>query len=528
MSNPISLMLDRLPKFVKLVKTQYNGLESRDEHTFYYLTDTNELMLGNSALTTIYHQTLVNPVGNGIYGHIYHNIINNAIFVYTGEQFVPINAAVSASMQFVPTVQYAELRDVILSSATLANVRWSDPPLYTEPWGTIRAWGKTVLVANEDHVPQSHDDGTVICVNDVRNAYYETPCEVPMPNETIHIALFTQTGDGTWSDAANSPHQTIVGLTIESLADFMYELRRGNINGLRSVYPVGSTLPYIQHTTFTTMSWMVGQYDYTGHYSTVGQYCGDTSIEHNVILVPTICPSLASGAQLHTPYDPIEKTSALSIDTEFITGKTYYTTSGCTTEYTDTPGPTDTPASLKLYEKGRATSNGYGRYLESFVRRWLNSDTANWYSPINIFENTSETWANNNPGFLMGFNNEIRQAIHPVNNKYLVHNDTYDVVSDMVWLLPAPMMFTDNELGYNSPRGGVPMLELYRNMTQTERIVYSYNHTACYTYTGSQERNNANTAIVVNLSTSGARSTSGKLGGGSQGKDTTLPCICLA
>ena len=476
-----------IPRFVKLTKTQYQNLQQINESAFYFCTDTQEL--------------------------------------YIGSRVVTASTTTPSPILFTLKTQYATINQISQVSSTQMNITWYDPSDFDESYATVRTWQKTVLVSNPLRYPTSWNDGTIIIENTVHDAYASTPVPILMPTGATYIALYTQQRDGTWSDYANTPKQELISLVINDLDDFMTALRDGNTRGLNMLYPVGSTLPYIEHSTFTTMTWLIGGYDYKGAYNSVSAYCcDDANAQHNVIMVPAIAPSKASGAQLLTPYDLIEKKTALSADTEFVSGKTYYTNSACTAQYTGTPGVDDTPISLGLYEKGRVIAdNGYGRYSESFIRQWLNGEGANWYTPLNIFEPTTYAFATDNEGFLGGFSNSIRQYIHRVNQRYRVYtgNNNYDICQDLIWLPTDYQIF-----GGGSPQ---QILDLYDGMTAAQRIFYSYNNTACYVYTGCQGTGQSNNpSHLINISTEGASGNAGKLQGGGQGKDVAMPIFCLA
>lgn len=485
----VIMSLGNLPRFIKLLKSQYLNIEVYDENAFYFCIDTQELFIGSRAITS---------------------------------------SSMPAAVLFTPSTQYATINQLLQVSGIEMSITWYDPADFTTDWANIRTWSKTVLIKNDNHYPTSPTDGTVIVENSVPNAYSNTPVPIYMPSGATYIALYTQNRSGVWSDYENTPKRELVAINVETLDEYMTALRSGEVRGLKMLYPVGSTLPWVDHSFFTTMSWAVGAYDYKDNKSSVSEYCcNDPSVEHNVILVPTIAPSLSNGAQLHTPYDLIEKTSALSVDTAFDSGKTYYTNSACTTVYDQNNAQQgDTPVSLGLYEKGRVTtSNGYGRYKESFLRRWLNSIGSNWYTPLNIFEPASYAFSDTYDGFLGGFSAKVRSYMHRVSQSYRIYtgNNNYDTIEDLVWLP------TDLQLFPATNGSTERMLDIYKNATSSEMIFYSYNHTAVYAYTGSQGTGQSNNpSHLVNLSTEGVKGTAGKLQGGGQGKDTSMPMFCLA
>lgn len=427
-------------------------------------------------------------------------------------------------------MQYSTIKSTIVDTETglTARIAWSDPQPYAMSYGEIFMWGSTLLVINHDHLPTSVNDGTLVIENTEWNAHstHATGIDVPLVNDIVYFRLFTKLYNGVVSEAANSPGRDIVNLTIESLDDFMDVMREGKVNALKSVCPVGSTLQFVNHEGFG-ISYFIGAYDYTGRYDTVEEYLDDETRSHNVILVPSVVPSNASGNRIVVPYDLIEKMTALSADTEFVDGKTYYTNSGCTVQYdTSGAGAGDTPVSLKLYEKGRVlTSNGYGRYSESFIRQWLTSDepAGQWYEPLNVFEPATHAFATTYDGYLRGFSQDVRKYLHPARNQCNVYNNTFDICYDSCFLPSKHMLMRANENNLGMA------LEYFRNQTlPSGRIFRDPNGTAIYAWTCTQDYVLNNPSVLANISTEGAMTTAGKLEGGTQQKDCAVPLLCLA
>ena len=429
-----------------------------------------------------------------------------------------------------PTMQYATLISAVIDTVNHGYVliQWNDPSAYTTNFGSLSTWKSTHVVINYDHFPESIDDGTDVFENTVRNAYSSTPLSIPFEHDTMFLCLFTEMFNGDISDATNSPKQSIVNIEINSIADFIGYLRSGEIGGLKTIYPVGSTFPFVSHSLDTHMTYLVGHYDYKGNYSTVSEYLDDNERTHNVILIPATGFANASGNRIVVPYDLYEKTSALSQDTSFVSGKTYYTTNQCTTQYNvNNAQPGDTPVSLGLYEKGRiVTANtGFGSYDESFIRQFLTKDAARgtWYVPHNIFEPTSHTFATNYDTFLYGLNSEVKPYMHRARNVYLTYKNIQSICYDSCFLPNNFMVMRSGENGFGQ------QLEYFSRMANnSERIIRDPNGTALYIWTGSQANQPSKPENLINISVEGAWSSAGKLEGGGQQKDGTLPLICLA
>ena len=489
----MSLNIFNLPHFAKLTKSQYNNLQEYDEKTFYFITDTGELYVGSIQISS-----------------------------------PPRDPAVRFESR-PGSLSYFSLTDVVSGKPNSFSIFVGEPDIM---WNTnfpfvADSWVKTIVVANVDHDPTTINDGTIILENNVRNKYKTLPYSVQWVPNSIYIRVFFQLLDGSYwrmDLSGASPYAYVNFISVESLDDYMDALRSGDIDSLKHLYPKGSTLNFVQHSNFSSMTWMIGGYDYTGWNSTVQEYCcNDENAQHNVILVPVIAPSLSNGSHVFTPYDPLEKTSAVSVDTEFNSSKTYYTNSTCTSVYNQSSaGAGDTPASLGLYEKGRITGTaGYSRYSMSFLRRWLNAEGPNWYTPLDIFEPDSVDFANTYEGFLGGFTNDIRQYIHRVNQRYRLPTNVnqYDICQDMIWIPAEEQIFTvTGKTQY--------MIPIFDGMTNANKRFYSAAGVACYSYTGTPV--SGSTTSVVNLGLNGESSSSGKLQGGGQMKDVSMPIMCLA
>lgn len=425
-----------------------------------------------------------------------------------------------------PTMQGATLLSASVDNGT-ASIQWSDAPAYSTGYGSVSTWKSTILVVNYSHLPESVDDGEVLVENTVRDAYSSTPFTFEMEHDAVFIRLFTRMFNDSISPLSLSPGQQLINVVIESLGDFMEYLRDGEVDVLRSVYPVGSTLPFVSHSEYTLMTYLIGHYDYTGNYSTVSDYLNDENRSHNVILIPATGIAGSNGNRIVVPYDLYEKTSALSQDTSFVSGKTYYTTNQCTSAYNvNNAQEGDTPVSLGLYEKGRiVTANtGYGVYEESFMRQFLTSDAASgWYNPLNIFEPASHTFASNHAGFLYGLDSTTKSYMHPARNMYLTYRNVQSIVYDAVFLPNNFMMMRSDENGFGQ------QLEYFRRMTtNAQRIQRDPNGAALYAWSGSQANQPSKPENLINLSTEGAWGVAGKLEGGSKQLDGTVPFLCLA
>ena len=421
------------------------------------------------------------------------------------------------------------------------DVKWTEPNPVSMDYGKVHLWAATIVVANFDHMPTSVSDGTVLEENTVWNAHKTTPLSVDMDgHDTVYIKWFTRMFNGQVSNASDSPGRQFVALDVEDLDDFMRELRAGNIEQLKAMFPVGSTLEYVSHSTFTNLTYLIAHYDYKGHYGTIGEYLNQSGYEgetwgvvryHDVILVPQNGLSNQDGTPASIPYDLPELMYAPTQDTEFDSDKTYYVDSTCTEEYTgDTTG---SPVALGLNEKGRAlpvydnSTMGCGMYHEAMIRQWLTSFEAagNWYAPWNIFEPASHDFTENNDGFLRGFDEKTKTYLHRAHVRHDLYDGTQVVTWDMCFLPNKSMVSILNE---DAP-GRAQRLEYYDNMTAwSQRGVRSVNGSQVYSYTGDNV-DTIETVVQINknpatLNTS--FSNTAKLIGSLQ--TGYLPFICLA
>ncbi|MDP4120168.1 MAG: DUF6273 domain-containing protein [Bacillota bacterium] len=108
-------------------------------------------------------------------------------------------------------------------------------------------------------------------------------------------------------------------------------------------------------------------------------------------------------------WDYPEKLYALTTNSTFLSGKTYYTYDG--TNYnaaTVTVGSAVTANTY--YEKNDANRATYGNnnWLQSNIRQWLNSSAVNWFNAKNIWDtHTSAT----NSGFLYGLDSDFTAVL---------------------------------------------------------------------------------------------------------------------
>ena len=521
-----------LPKFRRGLKTNFTNLASKNSDTFYFTTDTKELFIGDSPVGYRYHELNEDPSGDGIFGHIYRNTVTDVFYIYNGISFLPLNQQ-SQFQGLKITSVVARPRNLSIKSINngTISINWNDPDTYSMDFGVVDTWVKTSCVFNVNRYPESIDDGTILGYSTIRNQYSTdsgNSFTFTSNAATVYLSLFAQSVNGDWTTRGGTCYKTVALFEVEDIDEYMSYMREGgnNYDLLKAAYPVGTIMPFVSHNVFTQMQWIIGGYDYKGYYGSVSDYlCGDTTKLRNVILYPLIVPSTPTGAQLLVPYDLIEASSAISIDTEFVSGKTYYTNSGCTNAYDQSlAGPNDTPASLQLYEKGRAASgNGYGPYDLSFIRQWLNSDevAGSWYVPNSIFEPATFSFASNYDGFYRGIDSATKNYIHYARNRYTKYDGTDIIVDDRVWLPSVPQIST----GSNTVK-----FEMFRIYTDdTYRAIKSANGTNVYGWTGTQQSNSAQPSNVKNITAqTGIIGNAGKLQGGSQGKDCAVPVMCLA
>ena len=519
-----------LPKFKKCLLSTFLNAE-KDPNTFYFIRDTNEFFLGTIPLSSsIFHEVESLDNVTGVLGHIYYNSNTGVFYIYSGLSFLPLNASAALGGAKINYNSNACTNLVVADKVDKTiTVKWNDPVVFTTEFGTVDTWARSLLVGNPDHMPTSVSDGTVLAISTVRNQYggsnsFTFTIEDVTPG--YHIKVFAQCVDGTYSSSSASPSVSIGLWEATDLDEYMDCVRAGgdSYTLVKTAYPVGSVLPFVSHNTFTQMSWMIAHYDYKGGLSSVSDYlCGDSTKTRNVVLYPLTVPSKPNGAQLLIPYDPIEASSALSVDTEFISGKTYYTSSSCTTAFnTSNANPGDTPVSLGLYEKGVAVAgNGYGPYLYSFIRRFLNADAVagSWYTPNSIFEPASVSFANDYDGFYYGLDSITKSYIHLAKNRYTLYTGSVSWCEDRVFLPTYEQVYGNNTYKFQM---------FINNTTNDFKIPRSANGTAVYAWLGSQPTNVDDPSGLRNISTSGVVGTAGKLGGGQQGKDCAMPVMVLA
>ena len=441
-----------------------------------------------------------------------------------------------ASENELPTVVPAEQKAVFGNCVMdleddVLHLRWSDPAPINEAYGSVVLWKKTTAVANGSHMPTSISDGTVVGVSTVRNEHESTAVDVELVNDGIYIRLFVESFNGTVV-TTNPVQRHFLKVEINDLDDFMTELRNGNIDGVSTMYPVGSTLPFIEHSEFGDTQFIVVGYDYKGAYNRLTDFLNESGNEsmdggskryHDVILVADTALSNPDGSVLTIPYDLNELTSVQTIDEVFSETKTYYYDEACTQVFDKTTVQEgDTPVGLGLYVKGRVdgSNRGYGRYTMSFVKQYLTSDgnAGEWYVPNSTLEPASSTFSDTHDGFIKGFDAKTKTYLHRCHIKFAMYGDSPLYVWDKCFLGNREMFSISTETFGNKT-------DYYGRMTSmSQRIARSVNGSAVFAFTG--DCTNSVSTVVVVRNNSGNFTTTNNLQ--SLGQSGMVPFICLA
>lgn len=219
-------------------------------------------------------------------------------------------------------------------------------------------------------------------------------------------------------------------------------------NTLLSHIAIGDVVDLPAHDWFPALRYKLAHVNYSGGWGTVGEYCGQP---YNSIWIPDKLPCLGTSTTAYErKFDAAELEYAVTWDTAFLTGKTYYKlvdasyvqmTAGV--DYTDGE---DVAAWMAIngdaYGKNNAGRVSYGSnsWKDSNLRQWLNSSGSNWFQKQNEYDKLDGTWLD---GYLSGLDTGLLGVIQAVNNR-TVRNSVavvdggggggVDTTVDLIWL----------------------------------------------------------------------------------------------
>ena len=118
------------------------------------------------------------------------NVINNKISGGgSGEGFPPAD------------IEILEIR----TTTGVVSVKWKDPDNTVIDNTTLATWAGTILVRNDNHYPNSIDDGTIVVDSTTKNAYKNTWCydEGLTDYNTYYYRFFPYSTEGVYNDSNN-------------------------------------------------------------------------------------------------------------------------------------------------------------------------------------------------------------------------------------------------------------------------------------------------------------------------------------
>ena len=290
----------------------------------------------------------------------------------------------------------------------LNMISWTDPDGIED----VADWLRTTLVRKEGSVPAGPSDGTVVATTSVadenKNAYASTFFRDTVPDltKTYYYKLFSVTKQGavTISDSNEIPTATALTPTL------IHQLSQAGT--LTDYLNVGDCI-VINHPDFDPSPGYSGQLVRFMGYDCVTPATG---YSHAAVFQFEDCLYNDTASYKEMAFDPAESQYALTADSTFQTGKTYYTKSGST--YTETTEDTDWTAGGAIaantyYEKNPNPNYNYGcnKWVDSNLRQYLNADAAGdaWWEAKNIWDAGSYK---SRPGFL--YNLPFKDLLVPV------------------------------------------------------------------------------------------------------------------
>ena len=327
----------------------------------------------------------------------------------------------------LPCGNCTNIRGYLMDGGSTCAIKWNDPAVDD----TVDQWDHTVLVKNYHHEPAGINDGVVVVTCSVRDQYASTPfldSAVDTTKEHVYYKLIPVGVKGT--------ENTGKANAFEPSAPTWDELHELIQDGVAPAFlPKGSQIS-VPHSVYGTLKFTVKGYEDLGAGSTdptAKINIHDAAIRHCVVLMSAyILPELKQFDAAETQFD-------LTMDTEFQSGKTYYTKKGSSyTAATVTVGGTIPPDTY--YEKNHAYySYGTNRWDQSGLIQWLNStgSAGTWWTKKHA-NDVKPDYADTEDGFLKGFvDSDFVGRIIDLDNvtKIVTPSDEVTVTTvDKIWL----------------------------------------------------------------------------------------------
>ena len=356
--------------------------------------------------------------------HFYKCILSNGSY-----KWKDLNAS-------LPCGNCTNISALRMDGGATCAIKWNDPVVASVSAGdyvTVDQWDHTVLVRNYDHEPTGINDGVVVVTCSIRDQYAAIPfldTSVDTTKEHVYYKLIPVGSGGTENtDSANA---------VEASAPTWDELHELIQAGLAPTFlPKGSQIS-VPHSVYGTLKFTVKGYEDLGAGSTdptAKINIHDAAIRHCVVLMSAyILPELKQFDAAETQFD-------LTMDTEFQSGKTYYTKKGSSyTAATVTVGGTIPPDTY--YERNHAYySYGTNRWDQSGLIQWLNStgSAGTWWTKKHA-NDVKPDYADTEDGFLKGFtDSDFVKRIIDLDNvtkiKIVTPSDEVRVTTvDKIWL----------------------------------------------------------------------------------------------
>ena len=147
-------------------------------------------------------------------------------------------------------------------------------------------------------------------------------------------------------------------------------------------------------------------------------------------------------------------------------------------------GTTDGLGELNHIDRFRFGNNNYA---ESGIRQWLNASGSGWWKPQNKWDVAPSY--HNKDGLMGGFPEDFQRAICGVKrtlatnrifeNKPFMVNSSYSLENEKMFLLSR----TELDYGQNNGVSEGKVLDKYRGLNNTEKVMYDSNGTARYDWT---------------------------------------------
>ena len=327
----------------------------------------------------------------------------------------------------LPVGNCTNIRGYLMDGGSTCAIKWNDPVVDD----TVDQWDHTVLVKNYHHEPAGINDGVVVVTCSVRDQYASTPfldSAVDTTKEHVYYKLIPVGVKGTENTGKANAFEPSAPTW-----DELHELIQAGV--APAFLPKGSQIS-VPHSVYGTLKFTVKGYEDLGAGSTdptAKINIHDAAIRHCVVLMSAyILPELKQFDAAETQFD-------LTMDTEFQSGKTYYTKNGSSyTAATVTVGGTIPPDTY--YEKNQAYySYGTNRWDQSGLIQWLNStgSAGTWWTKKHA-NDVKPDYADTEDGFLKGFtDSDFVKRIIDLDNvtKIVTPSDKVTVTTvDKIWL----------------------------------------------------------------------------------------------